>query len=129
MTIAGDAEIPAGQTWYSMLGPVAAEAKGLAMELTSGTLTVNGTLKLVSAGSSSFKVSGEAKVVVGANGVINVAAKASLDGGNAITGAAATSQLNVTEGTGSISNVAGVTSHAAGNYTWDTETTQWTTGA
>ncbi|WP_122790781.1 S-layer homology domain-containing protein [Intestinibacillus sp. Marseille-P6563] len=126
MTIAGDAEIPAGQTWYSMLGPLAAEAEGLVMELTTGTLTVNGTLKLVSAGSSSFKVSGDAKVVVGATGVINVAAKASLDGNNAITGTEG-SQLNVTNGSGTISNVAGVSDHSEGNYTWSTD--KWTTGA
>ena len=128
MTIAGNATIPAGQTWYSMFGQDASSAKGLDMKLTGGKLTVNGTLKLISGtNGSKFTVSSGASVEVGANGIINVAGKASLDGGNAITGIAATSQLNVTNGSGTISNVSGVSNHNAGNYTWDTSSSKWVT--
>ena len=123
MTINGDAEIPAGQTWYSMLGPVAAEAKGLNMTVASGKLTVNGELKLVSGSNgTTFTVSGTGSVVVGKGGVINVAAKANVSGNNAITGTDATSKLNVTKGSASISGVAGVSDHTEGNYTWQSST-------
>ena len=126
MTIAGSAEIPAGQTWYSMFGQDASTAKGLDMQVTSGKLTVNGTLKLISGSNGSkLTVSGSGAVEVGANGIINVAGKASIVGNNKITGTAATSQLNVTNGSGTISGVAGVSDHTAKNYTWNTGSNQW----
>ena len=130
MTIAGNAEIPAGQTWYAMFGPEAATATELDMKVTSGTLTVNGTLKLIKGTTgSSLTVSGAGKVVVGTNGLINVASLANLIGNNAVVGTDATSKLTVADGNGTISDVNGVSDHNANAYTWDSEKSTWTTGA
>ncbi|MDR3767415.1 MAG: S-layer homology domain-containing protein, partial [Butyricicoccus sp.] len=129
MTIAGDATIPAGQTWYSMFGKEADNATGLAMKLTSGKLTVNGTLKLISgANGSSLTVSGTGAVVVGSNGMIEVAKAADVTGNNAITGTDDTSKLIVKSGNqnvGTITGIAGVTDHTEKTYTWDADTSAW----
>ena len=130
MTIAGNATIPAGQTWFAMFGPEAATATELDMKVTSGTLTVNGTLKLIKGTTgSSLTVSGTGKVVVGTNGLINVASLANLTGNNAVVGTDATSKLTVANGTGTINGVNGVSDHNANAYTWDSEKSTWTTGA
>ena len=130
MEIAGSATIPAGQTWFAMFGPEAATATELDMKVTSGTLTVNGTLKLIKGTTgSSLTVSGAGKVVVGTNGLINVASLANLIGNNAVVGTDATSKLTVADGNGTISDVNGVSDHNANAYTWDSEKSTWTTGA
>lgn len=125
MTIAGDAEIPAGQTWYSMLGPVAAKAKGLSMTVT-GTLTVNGTLKLVSGSSqTTFTVSDGGSVVVA--GSMEIAKAASVVGNNAITGLEDATLVvkSGSQNVGTISGIKGVESHDKDTYTWNAESETW----
>ena len=73
MTIAGNVIIPKGQTWYSMFDSDK-EALGIDMTQESGTMTVDGTLKIVSANKtgSSLTINENASVVV--NGTMSVAA-------------------------------------------------------
>lgn len=73
MTIAGNVIIPKGQTWYSMFDS-GEDAIGISMTQESGTMTVDGTLKIVSANKtgSSLTINENASVVV--NGTMSVAA-------------------------------------------------------
>ena len=73
MIISGNVTIPKDQTWYSMFDS-GEDAIGISMTQESGTMTVDGTLKIVSANKtgSSLTVSKGASVVV--NGTMSVAA-------------------------------------------------------
>lgn len=132
MTIAGDATIPEGQTWYSMFGPDAQKANGLDMTLSSGTLTVNGTLKLVSGSSGTgLTITNDAKVIV--NGSVSIATKAKLVategafvGGNTNASLIISPEAKNSSDTGSISGLgAGVKRPTysegakAATYTWN----------
>ena len=132
MTINGDATIPVGQTWYAMFDSETA-AQGIDM-IVNGNLTVDGTLALSSANRTGSKLTlgDNAKVTIGAGGVMDISAWASVDAdatGASIVGTDATSQLKVTAAAGgaTITGIAGVTNHNEGSYTWNTNT--WATGA
>lgn len=73
MTISGDVTIPVEQTWYSMFDS-GEDAIGISMTQKSGTMTVNGDLKIVSANKtgSSLTINEGASVLV--NGTMSVAA-------------------------------------------------------
>ena len=129
MTINGDATIAAGQIWYAMLGPNAADATGLEMTVENGTLTVAGELNLIKGqNGSKLTVGTDGAVVVAENGKITVSSMASVDGNNKLTGTNATSELVVAaaKGSESINNVAGVSGHSAETYTWSTTDLEWT---
>ena len=131
MTINGDATIAAGQIWYAMLGPNAADATGLEMTVENGTLTVAGELNLIKGqNGSKLTVGTDGAVVVAANGKITVSSMASVDGGSEkkLTGTDETSELVVAaaKSSESINNVAGVSNHNAETYTWSTTDSEWT---
>lgn len=73
MIISGNVTIPKDQTWYSMFDS-GEDAIGISMTQESGTMTVDGTLKIVSANKtgSSLTINENASVVV--NGTMSVAA-------------------------------------------------------
>ena len=129
MTIAGDVTIPAGQTWYTMLGPDAKTANALDMKLTKGTLTVEGTLKLIKGSSGSkLTVASGATVLVAADGDVNVASMASIDNDGTFKGVNSSSVLTVAaaQGGASIDGISGV-DHSAKTYTWNGS--QWTSSS
>ena len=73
MIISGNVTIPEGKTWYSMFDS-GEDAIGISMTQESGTMTVDGILKIVSANKtgSSLTINENASVVV--NGTMSVAA-------------------------------------------------------
>ena len=85
MTISGNVTIPKGQTWYSMFDSDK-EALGIDMTQESGTMTVDGTLKIVSANKtgSSLTINENASVVV--NGTMSVAAFGTVTNNGTIDG-------------------------------------------
>ena len=115
MTIAGNVTIPEGQTWYSMFDSDK-EALGIDMTQESGTMTVDGILKVSSANGtgSSLTINKGASVVV--NGEMSVAAKGVVKGEGSVTGAGSAT-LTITKGA-TVSAIAGVTSDKTGTYTW-----------
>ena len=131
MTITGDATIAEGQTWYAMLGPDAATATGLDMTIADGTLTIEGRLRMISGSNGSkLTVSADADVIVAAGGKLDVSGNASIVGNSKITGIDATSQIVVTAGTGTITDVTGVDTNNSGagdgtTYTWDVSGSTW----
>lgn len=122
MTIAGNVIIPKGQTWYSMLDS-STEAIGIDMTQESGTMTVDGTLKIVSANKtgSSLTINEGASVLV--KGTMSVAAKGVVKGEGSVTDAESAT-LTITKGA-IVTGITGVTSE--GSYTWSNDA--WTTGA
>ena len=106
MEIEGDVTIPAGQTWYTMFDS-AAEAIGIEMTL-NGNMTVDGTLKVVSANSTGSELLLKENTVLTVNGTITTAAKGK------VTGTDATSVVSIAEG------AAGTDTFAAGStYNWN----------
>lgn len=106
MEIEGDVTIPAGQTWYTMFDS-AAEAIGIEMTL-NGNMTVDGTLKVVSANSTGSELLLKENAVLTVNGTITTAAKGK------VTGTDATSVVSIAEG------AAGTDTFAAGStYNWN----------
>ena len=131
MSINGDATIPHGETWYAMFGQVAETATGFAMTVENGTLTVEGTLKLISGSNgSSLTVAATGEVNVAAGGTVEIARAASVtvESGDTFTGTNDTSTVVVKSGTttGTISGVSGIEDHNAANYTWDAAGETWT---
>ena len=122
MTIAGNVIIPKGQTWYSMFDSDK-EALGIDMTQESGTMTVDGDLKIVSANKtgSSLTINEGASVLV--KGTMSVAAKGVVKGEGSVTGAESAT-LTITKGA-TVTAITGVTSE--GTYTWSGDA--WTTGA
>lgn len=84
MTINGDVTIPTGQTWYSMFDS-ADEAIGIDMTLESGTLTVDGTLKIASANSTGSTLTVDPRTNVIVNGVMSIAKKGTVFNNGTIT--------------------------------------------
>lgn len=106
MEIEGDVTIPAGQTWYTMFDS-AAEAIGIEMTL-NGNMTVDGTLKVVSANSTGSELLLKENAVLTVNGTITTAAKGK------VTGTDETSVVSIAEG------AAGTDTFAAGStYNWN----------
>ncbi|WP_455958519.1 S-layer homology domain-containing protein, partial [Anaerotignum lactatifermentans] len=106
MEIEGDVTIPAGQTWYTMFDS-ATEAIGIEMIL-NGNMTVDGTLKVVSANSTGSELLLKENAVLAVNGTITTAAKGK------VTGTDATSVVSIAEG------AAGTDTFAAGStYNWN----------
>lgn len=106
MEIEGDVTIPAGQTWYTMFDS-AAEPIGIEMTL-NGNMTVDGTLKVVSANSTGSELLLKENAVLTVNGTITTAAKGK------VTGTDATSVVSIAEG------AAGTDTFAAGStYNWN----------
>lgn len=106
MEIEGDVTIPAGQTWYTMFDS-AAEAIGIEMTL-NGNMTVDGTLKVVSANSTGSELLLKENAVLTVNGTITTAAKGK------VTGTDATSVVSIAEG------ATGTDTFAAGStYNWN----------
>ena len=106
MEIEGDVTIPAGQIWYTMFDS-AAEAIGIEMTL-NGNMTVDGTLKVVSANSTGSELLLKENAVLTVNGTITTAAKGK------VTGTDATSIVSIAEG------AAGTDTFAAGStYNWN----------
>lgn len=106
MEIEGDVTIPAGQTWYTMFDS-ATEAIGIEMIL-NGNMTVDGTLKVVSANSTGSELLLKENAVLAVNGTITTAAKGK------VTGTDATSVVTIAEG------AAGTDTFAAGStYNWN----------
>lgn len=106
MEIEGDVVIPTGQTWYTMFDS-AAEAIGIEMTL-HGKMTVDGTLKVVSANSTGSELLLKENAVLTVNGTITTAAKGK------VTGTDETSVVSIGEG------AVGTDSFAAGStYSWD----------
>ncbi|MBM6927427.1 S-layer homology domain-containing protein [Pseudoflavonifractor phocaeensis] len=130
MDISGDATIPAGQTWYAMFDSTP-NSKGIAMTLSSGTLTVNGELKLTKADGtgSSLTVDTEASVLVGSNGKVTVASMGTLTVNGSFIGTDTTSALSVAAAQNGATitgmDSVGVADHSAGEYTWNG--TAWAT--
>ena len=107
MEIVGDAAIPAGQTWYTMFDS-STEAIGIEMML-NGTLTVDGTLKVVSANSTGSELVVDSKSHLIVNGTITTATKGK------ITGTDATSVITIAE-TANVENASAF--EANHTYTW-----------
>ena len=95
MTIAGNVTIPEGKTWYSMFDS-GEDAIGISMTQESGTMTVDGTLKIVSANKtgSSLTVNKGASVVV--NGTMSVAAHGTVTNNGTIEGEGTVKGTDVT---------------------------------
>lgn len=129
MIISGNVTIPEGKTWYSMFDSDK-EALGIDMTQKSGTMTVDGTLKVSSANGTGSSLTINEGASVEVNGTVKVNAYASVTANGRITGggsaklivskAAGTAQIT---GTG----ISGVTDHSKGTYTWSGNA--WTTGA
>ena len=106
MEIEGDVTIPAGQTWYTMFDS-ATEAIGIEMIL-NGNMTVDGTLKVVSANSTGSELLLKENAVLAVNGTITTAAKGK------VTGTDATSVVTIAEG------AVGTDTFTAGStYNWN----------
>lgn len=106
MEIKGDVTIPAGQTWYTMFDS-ATEAIGIEMIL-NGNMTVDGTLKVVSANSTGSELLLKENAVLAVNGTITTAAKGK------VTGTDATSVVTIAEG------AVGTDTFTAGStYNWN----------
>ena len=71
LSLDGSCTIPSGNTWYSMFDS-ATEAIGIDMILTSGTLTVEGTLKLADANGTGSTLTVASGAAVDNNGTLSV---------------------------------------------------------